>query len=77
VITADAAVAVDESWRRETESPTGSETPTVLGWVGPEGEVVAGDRLSVDGRIGETWRVAVRPVADTATSVALKVAVPT
>jgi len=72
-VAADVAVAVDESLGREKEAPAGSAGPSLLGWLGPTGECVRSQRLTADGRIGEIWSAAVRPAADTVTSVALKV----
>jgi hypothetical protein len=69
---AEASIGTDEGLHRETDAPIGSARPRLLGWVGPEEQKVRGAALPTDGRVGQLWRVAVAPVPDTVTTVALR-----
>lgn len=70
---ASLAIGIDEGQQTEQESPDGSSQPRLVGWLGPGGETIRGDRLPTHGRIGQMWHAAVEPVPDTVTVVRLKV----
>lgn len=73
-VTARAAVGLDEGLQSERaqEAPTGAAQPQVLGWLGPGGEIVDGSELPAEQRVGEIWKVAVAPVANTVTTLSLR-----
>jgi hypothetical protein len=68
---AKTAVGVDEDHVAEKEPPEGSSRPQFLGWLGPTGEVRELERLPTEGRVGQTWHAAVKPVPDTVTVLGL------
>jgi hypothetical protein len=71
VTVAKTAVGVDEEHTAEKEPPEGSSRPRFLGWLGPSGEVTELERLPTEGRVGQTWHAAVKPVPDTVTVLGL------
>jgi hypothetical protein len=75
-VTAVASAAVDEvgSSTREVEAPAGSDSPEVLGWVDPAGQIVRGvSEIDVE-RTDGTWSVFVRVTDSAAVRVDLNVA---
>jgi hypothetical protein len=66
-------IGIDENQQAEEESPDGWTQPRLLGWLGPDGEMVRGDQLQTLGRIGQIWHAAVVTVPDTVTVLRLKV----
>jgi hypothetical protein len=66
-------IGIDENQQAEQESPDGWTQPRLLGWLGPDGEMVRSDQLQTLGRIGQIWHAAVAPVPDTVTVLRLKV----
>jgi hypothetical protein len=73
VVTATAAVGVDETLSTEIETPAGSKQPHVLGWIGPDGSAYHEKMLATEGRIGQLWRLAVAPAPDSVTTSSIKI----
>jgi hypothetical protein len=71
-----AAVGIDDGTQVETDPPVGGSEPTILGWVGPEGEIVHTRTLPLEGRVGQLWQVAVAPEPNTVTSVSIRLVGP-
>jgi hypothetical protein len=68
-VDADTSVRVWGGGGKETELPAGAETPTLIGWRGPDGAVHPSGRLAIGPDESGNWEAIVRSPPDTVTRI--------
>ena len=58
----------------ESEAPIGSETPTVIGWISPSGDLIAGqDQVNISKNEIGLWQLKVALPNDVQAQISIKV----